>query len=83
MISSNQFDRAADEIEILKEVLPNELNQELREYEYLIEYKKEETEILAKLEDQLIEKTKPFLISMSFVRRISLVNKRLKLSSVK
>ena len=52
LISSNQFDRAAEEIEILKEVLPNELNQELREYEYLIEYKKEETEILAKLEDQ-------------------------------
>ena len=56
LISSNQFDRAAEEIEILKEVLPNELNQELREYEYLIEYKKEETEILAKLEDQLDRK---------------------------
>ena len=56
LISSNQFDRAADEIEILKDVLPSELSQELREYEYLIEYKKEETEILAKLEDQLDRK---------------------------
>ena len=58
LISSNQFKQATDEIELLKEVLPNDLNQELREYEYLIEYKKDETEILAKLEDQLDRKEK-------------------------